>query len=515
MVHGIISARLETLDALKFRKKPCTGVGQMYRKVTQLKFEDFVFPYGELDPENEWVKLANLVPWDVAEREYAKQFVDNGHPAHPARIALGSQIIKQKLKCSDDWVVRHVSENPYLQYFLGMKEYSSKCPFGASTMVEFRKRFPPEAIAAILEASIPKDESDDDHDDPNGRKPPENQNGMKETKGDEASGKAANKGTLIMDATCCPADIAFPQDFQLLNHARELLEKTIRAICKEHEWRMPRTRCQQARRDYLNLSKSKKRTEKAIRKCIRKQLGYIKRDLGYIIGFIRDKGAKLDQAVYDLLNVLTTLYEQQLFMYENRTHSIPNKIVNIRQHWVRPIVRGKAHARTEFGAKVHISMVDGYARIERISFEAFNEVGDFFKAVEGFKEHYGHYPERVLVDKIYRNRETIAWCKERGIQITGPALGRPPKDKEITKEAKKQEYQDICDRNIVEGEFGTGKRAYGLNRIMAHLPDTSFCVIGVALLCMNLAKRLRSLCFDLLWYWLENQLSALSIQAAA
>jgi hypothetical protein len=62
---------------------------------------------------------------------------------------LGSQIIKQKLKCSDDWVVRHVSENPYLQYFLGMKEYSSKCPFGASTMVEFRKRFPPDAIATI------------------------------------------------------------------------------------------------------------------------------------------------------------------------------------------------------------------------------------------------------------------------------------------------------------------------------------------------------------------------------
>jgi hypothetical protein len=71
-------------------------------------------------------------------------------------------------------------------------------------------------------------------------------------------------------------------------------------------------------------------------------------------------------------------------------------------------------------------MVDGYARVERISFEAFNEVGDFFKAVEGYREHYECYPERVLVDKIYRNRETIAWRKERGIQITGPALGRPP-----------------------------------------------------------------------------------------
>ena len=160
-------------------------------------------------------------------------------------------------------------------------------------------------------------------------------------------------------------------------------------------------------------------------------------------------------------------------------------------------------------------MVDGYARVERISFEAFNEVGDFFKAIEGYREHYGCYPERVLVDKIYRNRETIAWCKERGIQITGQALCRPPKDKEVTKQAKKQEYQDICDRNIVESVFGVGKRAYGLNRIMAHLPETSFCVIGVALLCMNPAKRLRSLCFDLLCYWFENLLFALSIQAAA
>lgn len=113
----------------------------MYRMNRQMRIEDFVFPYGQLDKNNEWVKLADLVPWDEAEEAYAKQFVNNGHPAHPARIALGALIIKQRLKCSDEWTVRHVSENPYLQYFLGLKEYTSKCPFGASTMVEFRKRF--------------------------------------------------------------------------------------------------------------------------------------------------------------------------------------------------------------------------------------------------------------------------------------------------------------------------------------------------------------------------------------
>ena len=114
---------------------------------------------------------------------------------------------------------------------------------------------------------------------------------------------------------------------------------------------------------------------------------------------------------------------------------------------------------------------------------------------------HGCYPQRILVDKIYRNREAISWCRAQGIQLTGPALGRPAKNAERTKQAKKQEYQDICDRNIVEGEFGVGKRSYGLNRIMARLQETSFCVIGIALLCMNLAKRLRSLLHHFLQIW--------------
>ena len=82
------------------------------------------------------------MPRDEAEEAYAKQFVNNGNPARPARIALGALIIKQELQCSDEWTVRHASENPYLQYCLGLKEYTSKCPFGASTTVELRKRFP-------------------------------------------------------------------------------------------------------------------------------------------------------------------------------------------------------------------------------------------------------------------------------------------------------------------------------------------------------------------------------------
>ncbi len=456
------------------KKLALMGAGQMYKDNSQFRIEDYVFPYGKLDPEDDWVKLAALVPWDVAEERYAARFVNNGHPAHPARMALGALLIQRRLKCSDQWLVKHIGENPYMQYFIGMKEYGP-CPFGASTLVAFRKRFSEEDMAALLEASIPKPEMEkqDDKDDPNDKNDP------------------PNSGTLILDATCCPADIAYPQDTDLLNQARENVEKTVDELCLQTGQKKPRMYRKRARRDYLRLSKNKKRSAKAVRTAVRKQLQYIRRDVGYVTELVQN-GAKLSQKQADRLNVVTTVYEQQRIMFESKTHSIPRRIVSLVQPWGRPIVRGKAHANTEFGPKLHISLVNGYARIERLDFEPYNESEGLWKAVARYRERYGCYPERILADKIYRNRQTIAFCKERGIRLSGPALGKPPKDQKLSRQAKKQEYQDSCDRNAVEGVFGTGKTAYGLSRVMAHLRETACCVIGVALLLLNLTRSLRA-----------------------
>ena len=209
----------------------------------------------------------------------------------------------------------------------------------------------------------------------------------------------------------------------------------------------------------------------------------------------------MTQVQKDRLNLLTTVYVQQRLMYEAKTHSIPRRIVSLFQPWVRPIVRGKAHANTEFGAKLHISLSNGYIRIERLDFESYNEAEDLYRAVERYRERYGYYPQRVLADKLYRNRQTLAYCKQRNIRLSGPALGKPPKDRALTRQAKALEYQDNCDRNEVEGVFGTGKIAYALGRIAAHLEATTFCTIGVALILMNLTKRLRSL-LRLFYSWL-------------
>lgn len=94
------------------------------------------------------------------------------------------------------------------------------------------------------------------------------------------SGEADNEGTMILDATCAPQNIKYPQDVNLLNEARENLEDMVDFLCAKFGYYTPRMYRRNARKDYLNLAKSKKRTSKKIRTAIKQQLQYIHRDRG-------------------------------------------------------------------------------------------------------------------------------------------------------------------------------------------------------------------------------------------
>jgi IS5 family transposase len=98
--------------------------------------------------------------------------------------------------------------------------------------------------------------------------------------------------------------------------------------------------------------------------------------------------------------------------------------VSIHQPHIRPIVRGKAKAGTEFGAKINIGLLDGYARVDHLDWDAFNEGRDLQAQVERFRKLTGKYPELVQVDRIYLTRENRRFLKEKGIRHTGDPLGR-------------------------------------------------------------------------------------------
>ena len=149
--------------------------------------------------------------------------------------------------------------------------------------------------------------------------------------------------------------------------------------------------------------------------------------------------------------------------------------MSISQPHVRPIVRGKASAFVEFGAKLSVSVVNGFVFCENLDWDAYNEGNTLIASLERYKEKNGFYPEAILADKIYRTKENRDYCKSKGIRLSGPKLGRSSEDEK--KEAKKQAYQDSRERNKVEGKFGTGKRKFSMNCIMAKLKETSESVI--------------------------------------
>lgn len=190
-----------------------------------------------------------------------------------------------------------------------------------------------------------------------------------------------------------------------------------------------------------------------------------------------------------MLLVVSEVYRQQLWLAENNKQKIENRIVSLSQPHIRPIVRGKAGVSVEFGAKLSASCFGGYVFLDRISWDNFNESRDFKAQVEAYRNFTGYAPESVHVDRIYRTRENRAWCKERGIRISGPPLGRPPAN--VSSEQKKQALQDEKMRNSIEGKFGQGKRRFSLSRVMAKLSKTSETAIAMTFLVMNLVTCLR------------------------
>lgn len=438
---------------------------------------DFDQPLGlRMNPDNRWVQLADRVPWDIFEEKYAALFPSGtGNVAKPLRLALGSLIIQNRFQYSDRELVEQLSENPYLQYFIGLPGYQPQAPFDASTLVWFRKRITMDILNEANEYML-------EHKDDDGPAPPASGGPC----GDAPQGEeAANSGTLIIDATCAPVNIRYPQDISLLNEAREKLEYIIYRMCKSYGLTLPRRYRRNARKDYLAFVKSRKHTEKKVREAVKKQLSYARRDIRYLEGFF-SRGYAPDKKDIPLLVTIFRLCQQQEYMYKNHVHSVTDRIVSIRQPWIRPIVRGKASAPVEFGPKLDVSIDSGgYGRIEKVSFDAYNESGSLATAVERYRERTGRYPERVLADKIYRTKENRAYCRKNGIRLSGPRLGRPSKDNRAD---KKQEYQDNTDRIEVERFISRSKRCFGMGLIVTKLETTQLTSVALSVFVSNLFR---------------------------
>jgi len=460
-----------------------------YSTQKQLSIAEFAMPFeANLDENNRWVVLSSVIPWDKFAELYYKNFpYRRGAPTKDARMVLGVVIIKHMLKLDDIGVIEIIQENPYMQYFLGLKGFTQKRVFDPSLLVHIRKRIDLNVFESLTDELIRKGLNI-------------KQVSEKETKDDDndehtPAGGTKNKGKLQLDATVTDAQIKFPTDLDLLSDSRVKAEDLIDHLCKEMNITdKPRTYRKIARKEYLNVSKMKRKPDKVLRRGLRLQINYLKRDIRIINGLLdRRKDGRIPFNKHQNKDffVIQHVLAQQEAMFKEKSNSCEDRIVNIHQPHVRPIVRGKAKAKVEFGAKINVSLQEGYARIDRFEWDAYNEGCDLPMQVERYKVLNGHYPELVQVDKIYLNRSNRAWLKERNIRHTGDPLGRKPVKTVKSYYMKRKERREAAERNQIEGKFGQGKNGYNLNQIRAKLSSTSMSWIAAIIFVMNVIRYTR------------------------
>jgi hypothetical protein len=281
-----------------------------------------------------------LIPWDEIADIYYKNVerASTGHKSLNPRIVVGSLIIKYLCRLDDREVVDQFSENIYMQYFPGYPSFVNEKPFDASLFVEIRKRLGMETINEINERivklkagfeskdkTVDNDSGDQKGDDHIRTEPVEQADGLPE------GPPVTHKGKVIFDATACPQDIAYPTDPDLLSDARQKSEEPIDLLYDKFlREQKPRIYRQSARREYPATAQKRKKTKKQIRSAIRKQLGYLGRNIRSIHGLLDAYGRiPLTKRVLKYFYVIRTLYDQQLLMYRTRTYRVDDRIVSI------------------------------------------------------------------------------------------------------------------------------------------------------------------------------------------
>jgi len=443
----------------------------------------------ELNMDNRWVKFSNIIPWWKLDSYYhSRMSTTMGAGTIDARIVLGALIIKHHEERSDVDTILNIQENVYMQYFLGLPNFKSEPVFSPTLFVEIRKRLGLDYWNEINDIIIKHNTPDKKENNTAAKDIAQEKNTTEDTGSEKAEVVIANLGTINIDATIVEQDIQYPTDLGILNESREKLEELINLICIKTDQTKPRTYKIEARKEYLNVAKKKRRTHKMIRKAVGKQLNYVNRDLKYIDTLLKDETSLehiFNKHELKYLQVVTEVYRQQKEMHKSRTHSTLNRIVSIHQPYVRPMVRGKAGSDVEFGSKIGVCIHDGLTYLDHLSWDSYNETEDLKISANNYKKRNGYYPARINADQIYITRINRKWCKENGITLNGKPLGRPT---EQTKERIKELRQAVGERNCVEGKFGQAKRWYGMGNIHARLKATSESMIGAIVVVLNLIR---------------------------
>ena len=405
-----------------------------------------------INPRHKLVRLSNAVDWGELEKSFGKTYCeDNGRPGIPTRLMVALHYLKFTYDLSDDEVINGWVENPYWQYFSGMKWFEHEPPINASSMTRWRKRIGAAGAEELLKETIKA--------------------GLRVKAVKKTQLKRVNVDTTVQEK-----DIRFPTDARLYDRARERLVKA----AKERKIDLRQNYNRLSKQTFLKQSryahaKQMKRAKKATRK--------LKTYLGRVVRDIERKYEFPDSDLKDLLNVANRIWSQK--------RKDKNKVYSVHEPHVECISKGKAHKRYEFGCKVSVATTSrggwfvGAMAIHGNPYDG-HTLSQTFDQVERIAQK----PEHAFVDRGYRGHD---YQGDINVQIDKIRRGRTPKSlwRWMKRRAAvepsighlKQEHR--MDRNRLKGKAGDQVNAIlsaaGMNisKLLRWLADYLFFIFGV------------------------------------
>jgi len=316
----------------------------------------------DLPKENRWVKLGDSLPWNEIEKIYNTR-LNNAHGGagnKPARVIIGALLIKHKMNLSDEETIQAIRENPYMQYMLGLSEFTGKSVFDSSLFVNIRKRIGKDDFNDMSEFLLKlqvrmSEEQNEKISEENDRK----DNTPSGTSAKEASaftnsieeGQPFHKGTLKVDATCADGEMRYPTDIDLLHDGVEVVDRFIDRICEKNGLPRPNAHLKEIHSRYLNVIKLRCKPRNKVHECMEYLLTKLYRNintclnmLGYNSTAIFDSMKRRDR---ELFITVLKMYHQQKEMFKEGVHACSDRIVSIFQSHIHPIIRAKQKSSSE------------------------------------------------------------------------------------------------------------------------------------------------------------------------
>ena len=356
--------------------------------------------FDQLDPSDPLVILSKAIPWGALDKQFQDFYPKHGRNAKPIRLMIALHILKYMYDLSDKDVELRWKGEVYWQYFSGYNIFQKQVPFTESDICRFRKRIGESGAEMIFQTSV------------------------------AMHGRRGKERVTVSDTTVQGNNITYPTDAKLAQTVAELVVR----IAKDHGIRLRHIYVN--KRKYLSTTASQRPSNKRTNAVKTEATLELRRIAGVMLSELE---RRLRERTIDADGTLYDMYAEMLGVFWKVLKQKPKdkgKIYSLFKRYTACIMKGKPHARYEFGNKVGVLM--GSKRMVITAVKVFEGNPHDGKTIapllEQSKQLHSYEPGEVLYDR-----------GGRGVSKVGDTIvtipGKPKKEDSYYRRYSKKKFR--------------------------------------------------------------------------